>query len=383
MAAGKGGGQVGRRLGTLRGTLGLAIAALLAVAGCGGANPDPYAVIDQARTANYDRIQVSLGFTAEVAAQTDPNFPDFPMPATSINVDPSWITAAADLPTGRWHVRLAVPLDALGMGNLGPFGVPFDAVDLEALSDGTDLFVKSPLLPMAFQGIGGPAVEGDLTGWVRLGSVETLAPLGGSMLFPFGMGEAPALPALDFLPAPGDAAALRTLLTELGGTVEYAGTETVNGVELVHLKGGLNIVKLVQSQHFMTLTGMGRDQLGGIVALEGKIGISTDIWVDKASGRLTTLRIEGTSIEAPVATVSLTLQVAEPGPEITFEAPAAFTEVNLEELMGNPFPGIGVPGVGVGGDDGFPTMSPEDQEIIDDILDEVGEELEDELQTTP
>jgi hypothetical protein len=340
---------VGRRLGTLRGTLGLAIAALLAVAGCGGANPDPYAVIDQARTANYDRIQVSLGFTAEVAAQTDANFPEIQVPATSINVDPSWITAAADIPTGRWSVRLAVPLDALGMGNLGPFGLPFDAVDLEALSDGTDLYVKSPLLPMAFQGVGGPPVEGDVTGWVRLGSVEALAPLGGSMLFPFGMpDDAPALPGALPIPSPGDAAALRTLITEVGGTVEYAGTETVNGVELVHLKGGLNIVKLVQSEHFMNLTGMGRDQLQGIVAMEGKIGISTDIWVNKANGRLATLRIEGTSIEAPVATVSLILQITEPGPEITFAAPAEFVEIDLAELIGNPFPGMD-PTLGGGG----------------------------------
>ena len=330
---------MGRRLGMLRGTLGLAIAALLVLAGCGGANPDPYAVIDQARTANYDRIQVSLGFTAEVAAQGNPNFPEMQMPATSINVDPSWITAAADLPTGRWHVRLAVPLDALGMGNLGAFGLPFDAVDLEALSDGTDMYVKSPLLPMAFQGVGGPAAEGDLTGWVRLGSVEALAPLGGQMLFPFGMGEVPALPGLEFLPAPGDAAALKTFLTEIATTVEYAGTETVGGVELVHLKGGVNIVKLVQSQPFMNLTGIGRDQFGEIAAMDGKIGISADIWVNKASGRLTTVRIDGTSIEVPVATVTLTLQIAEPGPEITFEAPAAFSDINLADLIGNPFPG--------------------------------------------
>ena len=373
---------MGRRLGTLRGTLGLAIAALLAVAACGGANPDPYAVLDQARTANYDRIQVSLGFTANVAAQTDPNFPEIQVPATSINVDPSWITASADIPTGRWHVRLAVPLDALGMGNLGPFGVPFDAVDLEALSDGTDLYVQSPLLPMALQGAGGPAVEGDLTGWVRLGPVEALAPLGGAM-FPFGLLGMPAPPALDFLPAPGDAAALRTFLTELGGTVEFAGTESVDGAELVHLKGGLNIVTLLQSQPFMNLTGMGRDQLQGIAEMEGRIGISTNIWVNKASGRLTTLRIAGTSIEPPLADVVVILRIAEPGPEITFEAPTAFTDIDLADLIGNPFPGVGFPGGGVGEGEVVATLSPEEQEIIDDILDEVGEELGDDLPTTP
>ena len=337
---------MGRRRWTLRGTLGLAIAALLAVAGCGGANPDPYAVLDQARTANYDRIQVRVGLTAEVAAQTDPNT-GVQTTATSMNIDPSWITAAADIPTGRWQVRLAVPLDAVGMGNLGPFGLPFDSVDLEALSDGTDLYVQSPLLPMAFQGVGGSPIQGDLTGWVRLGTVEALAPLGGSMFFPFGIGEAPALPALDFLPAPGDAAALKTFLTELATTVEYAGTETIDGADLVHLKGGVNIVKLIQSQQFMTITGMGRGQFEGIAEMEGKLGISTDIWVNKASGRLTSLRIEGTSIQAPVGTIVLTLHIAEPGPEITFAAPATFTDLDLDELIGNQFPGIGIGGGGV------------------------------------
>ena len=108
---------MGRRLGARRSRLGLAIAALLAVAGCGGGNPDPYAVLDQARTANYDRLQVNVGFTVDVAAQLNPNFPDAQMPATSINVDPSLITAAAETKSGRWYVRLAIPLDALGMGN--------------------------------------------------------------------------------------------------------------------------------------------------------------------------------------------------------------------------------------------------------------------------
>ena len=145
---------MGRRLGTLRGTLGLAVAAVLALAGCGVGNPDPYAVLDQARTANYDRFQVNLGVTVDVQAQTDPNFPENQVPATTINVDPSLITAAADMPTGRWYVRLAVPLDALGMGNQA-IGLPVGSIDLEALSDGTDLYVKSPLLPMAFQGVGG------------------------------------------------------------------------------------------------------------------------------------------------------------------------------------------------------------------------------------
>ena len=57
--------------------------------------------------------------------------------------------------------------------------MPFDAIDLEALSDGSDLYVQSPLLPSMLQGpfggAGGAPAVGDLTGWVRLGSVEALA----------------------------------------------------------------------------------------------------------------------------------------------------------------------------------------------------------------
>ena len=118
-------------------------------------------------------------------------------------------------------------------------------------------------------------------------------------------------------------------------------------VELVHLKGGVNIVNLVQSQRFLSMTGMTRDQVAGIAEMEGKIGISTEIWVNKASGRLASLRIEGKSIESPVATVAVMLRIAEPGPEISFEAPATFTDIDLTELLGNQLPGFGVGGGGV------------------------------------
>ena len=109
----------------------------------------------------------------------------------------------------------------------------------------------------------------------------------------------------------------------------------------------MNIVNLVQSQRFLSLTGMTRDQVAGIAEMEGKIGISTEIWVNKATGRLATLRIEGTSVQPPLATVAVILRIAEPGPEISFEAPAAFTELDLAELIGNQMPGFGVGGGGV------------------------------------
>ena len=106
-------------------------------------------------------------------------------------------------------------------------------------------------------------------------------------------------------------------------------------------------MNLVQSQRFLSMTGMTRDQVAGFARMEGKIGISTELWVNKATGRLATLRIEGKSIESPVATVAVILRIAEPGPEISFEAPATFTNVDLTELLGNQLPGFGVGGGGV------------------------------------
>ena len=379
----------GRRT-TIRASLGFAAALLLGstATGCGGGDQDPYAALDRARAADYNRIQVNLGFTVDVPAQADPNFPDVQAPATSINVDPSWITAAAEFSARRWYVRLALPLAALGMGNSGiPLGMPFDSIDAEALGDGTDVYVKSPLVATYLQnpfGSGGPKIEGDLSGWVRLGSMDALGAPVGSMLFGF-PAAIPALPAMLPLPSPGDTAALKTLLTEVGATVEYAGTESVDGVDLLHLKGGLNVFTLVQSQPFLTMTGMTRDQVQSLLAMEGKIGIATELWVNKSSGRLATLRIEGTSLE-PRATFVLVLRVSDPGADVTFEAPAAFTDVDLAELMGNQLPGFGVDGgavVGGGGAVARPVPVPtppatsdsEEQEAIDDILDDVGNEL--------
>ena len=334
---------MGRRNETLRARLSLAFAALIAigVVGCGGGNADPYAVIDQARSASYERIQLNLGFEIE-APPPDLDIPDMPnidMPGTSIHVDPTWITAAADIPAGRYYVRLAIPVDAFGQGGLG-LGMPFASVDLEALTDGKDVYVKSPLLPMALaNGIGNLPVKGDLNGWVRFTGAGALGPMAPAMLgFPmFGLGEdLPTLP----LPSPGAVAELKSLLTEMGATIEYAGTESVQGAELVHLKGGVRIATLAASRPFLAMTGMTRDQVQSLVALEGQVGISTEIWVNKATGRLATLRIDGTDAKTPATTVAVILRIADPGADISFEPPATFADIDVSDLMGEQFPGF-------------------------------------------
>ena len=339
---------MGRRNETLRARLGLAFAALLAMGavGCGGGNADPYAVIDQARTASYERIQVNIGFELEAPPPNldIPDMPNIDMPGTSIHVDPTWITAAADVPAGHYYLRLAIPVEALGPA--GQLGLPIASIDLEALTDGTDVYVKSPLLPLALgNGIGNVPVKGDLTSWVRFAGAGALGPMAPAMFgFPvLGAGDLPELP----LPSPGAVAELKSLLTEMGATIEYAGTESVQGAELIHLKGGLRIATLAASRPFLAMTGMTRDQVQSLVALEGQVGISTEIWVNKATGRLATLRIDGTDAKSPATTVAVILRIADPGADITFQPPATFTDIDLSELMGGPFaPGFGTEGGG-------------------------------------
>jgi hypothetical protein len=157
----------------------------------------------------------------------------------------------------------------------------------------------------------------------------------------------PALP----LPSPGAIAELKSLLTEMGATIEYVGTDSVQGVELVHLKGGVRIATLAASRPFLAMTGMTREQVQSLVALEGQVGISTEIWFNKATGRLATMRIDGTNAESPATTVAVILRIADPAADITFELPATFADIDLSDLMGGSFPGFGNEGGG-GVDDG-------------------------------
>jgi hypothetical protein len=374
MAPAREGGSVGRRFLTIRRVFAIVAAVTLAtaLAACGG-NADPYAVLDQARTASYERIQINVGVELEAPPPSIPELPNLEIPGTSVHIDPAWITAAADVPANRYYLRLAIPVDALGQ-NMG-LGMPFASLDLEALTDGTDVYVKSPLLPLYMQGpfggIGGGAIEGDLTGWVRFSGVGELGPMAPALLG-FGLlggGQNVDIPELP-LPSPGNVTALKDLLTEMGATVEHAGTESVDGVELVHLKGGVRIATLAGSRPFLAMTGMSREQVQGLIDMEGKVGISTEIWVNKATGRLATLRINGMNAETPATTVAVILRIAEPGADVTFELPTTFTDIDIAELMGNQFGGIGV-----GGGVAVPsaTMS---QEEVEKILEEVGEELE-------
>ena len=366
---------MGRRSLTTRARLALLATVVFAtaLAACGG-NADPYAVLNQARNASYERIQVNLGFTVSVPPSDFGG--EFQNPGANMNVDPNWITAALDTTNGRAYLRLAIPVNQLGLPPQALIGIPVDAIDLEAVLAGSDLYVKSPLVPMALQnGLGGAPIEGDLTGWVRFAGAGALGPmlpllLGGG-LFGGGGVDIPELP----LPSPGDVNALKSLLNEAGATVEYAGTESLNGVELHHLKGGVRIATLAGSRPFLNFFGMTRDQVQSLIDLEGQVGISTELWVNKTTGRLATLRIDGTNAEATPTKVAIILRISDPAPDISFDPPATFADVDISRVIQD-LSGFGAIGGGgmVGGGVAVPApTAPQDE--IDDILDDIGDEV--------
>jgi hypothetical protein len=331
---------VGRGLTRVVAVLGIAALAF-AASGCGNAQPaDPYVTLDRAISVGWQQVTANLGFALDVPAQ---NVDGFTTPATAIHVDPGMIQATIDTQTGRWHVATSIPLAALGMDQqLGPFGFNFGSIDVEALFDGTAYYAKSPLLPLYLQGAlanAGSPIEGDLSGWVKLGTAEEFERLAGGGLFPLGLGdlgESIQLP----LPSPGATAALQAFVEDLGIALVAAGRESNGGLEMDHLSATLNLAKLAESRTLASMTGFGKDQLQGVFDAAKQVSISAELWADTGAGRLRTLRIDARTLSAPLATVAIVLQLKEPAADTTFDAPTTFTDVPLVQLMNTQVNGI-------------------------------------------
>lgn len=317
---------------------------MLALAGCGiGENHDPYALLDKAWSTGWDRVQVQVGFNLD-SQNTGGDF--LPIPQ-KITIDPSWINAIVDTKSGQWHVSLAIPMNALGIPNLGGGLIPnVQSIDLEAVYDGSDVYAKSPLLPTWLQPMGmnsSTPIEGDLTGWVRLGSAADLQSFAGAdnpipMLFLGG-----ALPDLGALPipTPGNPATLKEFFESLGVVTEYKGTEQRNGRDAHHVAAGLDIEKLAASDRLTALTGMGRDQLQGLAETAKQVAIGAELWFDKDTGRLVGLQITGQTLQGSTTKASLVVNLTEPAVADPFAAPATFTDVPLKELFENSLNNVG------------------------------------------
>jgi hypothetical protein len=330
----------------------------LMVAGCGiGGGQDPYALLDRARSTGWDRVQVQLGFTLDV-----PNAPGGVMAMPShIQIDPSAVNAIIDTGTGQWHLTVSIPKGAGGIDPalLGLLGANFASLEAEVLFDGSHVYAKSSMLQGLLQqvppGLASP-IEGDLTGWLRLGSADDLQSVAGAGnplgLLLFGAGL-PALGALP-LPAPGDPGSLRQFIEDFGVVTEYKGAEQRNGREAHHVAAGLDFEKLARSQRFATLVNLGRDQLQGVADTARQVAVGSDIWFDKETGRLVDFQLNVQSVTGQTTKASVVLNLMDPPAGNPFEAPATFTEVPLSELTGGDTTG----GDGSGGGVSLPTTAP-------------------------
>lgn len=312
----------------------------LAISACGpGETADPYTVLDRAVTVGWQQVKINVGFSLDVPAQ---QVDGLSMPGTAIHIDPSSLQATIDTQTGRGSLALSIPLVALGQqpSALGPL---VQSLDAELLFDGAALFLKSPLLPLYLQGGGGilfgSPIEGDLTGWVRLGSLADFDKLGGvggllGSMTGFGPGFLGALP----IPSAGSPAELQAFIEDFGVTVVSAGSASDGGVDTHHLTATIDLAKLAESRQLAAFTGFGRDQLQGVFDASKQLTATADLWVEKGTGRLRTFRLNARTLTAPVATVVVVIQLADPDPGTTFDAPATFTDVPLVQLFGT---GIG------------------------------------------
>jgi hypothetical protein len=298
--------------------VGLLLATLLAA--CGGATTspdDPYAILARSLDANYDRIKVQLGL------KTAGN------PEGDITIEPGAIEFVVDSTAGTGSFRLALPVAALGAGagGLAQMGITGDTIDLEVLFDGEAVYAKSPLaaalLPMLMAQTG-QTVEGDLTGWLQLGTVADFEAMGAALgaAVPSAAPDASVPPIGDL-----DPAQLKADLEEAGVVVSFVGTEQRNGAESQHVAITVDWDKLASSE---MATQLPADQLSQLQGLAGAANVELDAWFDKASGALREIAITADVADGP--DVQVTMLVSDPG-AVSIEAPADFVAVPITETI--------------------------------------------------
>lgn len=285
-----------RRSRGLRAALPAALALVaLAAAACGGTTPastDPYTIAGKAFDAAYDQVKVQVGIKTSGGT-------------SDIAIDPGAIELVLDTKAGKGSFHLSLPVAALGSdaASLRSMGITGDTLDLDVLWDGQALYAKSPLaasLIPALLAQSGQTVSGDLTGWLKLGTADEFGALAKQFA---GTPEASA-PASTAPIGDLDPAALKKDLEDSGIVVTYVGSETRNGVEADHLTLTLDPAKLASGPAAQQLPAAQLNQLTG---LAGSETLSADLWLDKASGRLTEIYLHGASQSGEKADVTILL----------------------------------------------------------------------------
>jgi hypothetical protein len=297
-------------------TLLLAAVTVALVASCSGTsqNTDPYDLARKAMDADWARVQVEVGLSATSGSDT-------------FTIEKSAIRLVVDSTAGKGSFHLALPAEQLGMDALtrAQLGITGDTIDVDILYDGAALYAKSSMLgfilTLLYAQAGGPPA-GDLTGWLRLGTADDF-----ETLFQDTAGS--AVPSLEPV-ASIDAKTLKEDLEANGIVLTFAASEQKNGVDANHLTATIDLEKLVQNDAFDSLD---RTQLDQISALAKEMTLTGDLWIDKASNRIVELDVHAVATGQDAGTIDVTVTLSEPAAGTSFDAPASYVDIPVEELF--------------------------------------------------
>lgn len=299
-----------------------ALAALLAAVliGACGATPatpgpeDPYAILARSLDADYDPLQLQVGLKATGAG-------------SDVTIPPDAIDITIDASKGTGRIAVSLTTDQLGIDpdDLGGLALLGNRIELELVVDAEAIYAKSPLaatlLPMlSLQS--GMTIDGDLSGWLRLATMQDLEDLAAGMApMPTASAAAPS-PLADL-----DPLALKQQLEDAGVTVAFAGSESRNGVDARHVTVDVDVAKLARSELAEQLPA---DQLAQAGALASAGTIDTDLWFEAASGALSEAVV---AVEAEGSgRFELTLLVSRPA-DAGIEVPTEYADVPLVEMF--------------------------------------------------
>ncbi len=298
--------------------LALAVAAsVLLLAGCsgGGNGPaiDPYQVVFRALNAHQDQVQVSVGFSMTGGGRTT-------------SIDESSMRFVIDNTSGRFLVHISIPIWQLDLPPeaLSAIGLRGNTLDLEAIYDGQGLYARSGLLGVALRRLvpDGSLPRGDLTDWIRLATKAELDSMGASS----------SSPASGPVSTVADAAALRASLESAGVVLSYVETSKVGGVDADHIRGTVDINKMVESPAFDSASRASIEQLR---QLSGQMSIKLDLYCAQATGNLVHADFGFGVAGQGGGSMTIGATLASPEPGTAYKAPSRYVTIPLKTLLGS------------------------------------------------
>lgn len=285
--------------------------ALSGLVGCSSpAASDPYEAITASATTAWDPLQINIGIQGNGGGSL-------------VSIDPSDIGVLIDSAAGKGAVHVAIPASTLGMdaSAIASLGAKGSSIDFDLVYDGNALFVRSPIvgqmLPLL---LAGDLPKGDLSGWLRLGTVAELATLGGA----FG-GVAPAVPA-----PTATGTSLKDVLDAMGVTLTTVGSENHGGVATQHLRATVDASKLLANPAFGALNSMQQSQMRNAL---NSSSITGDVWVDPVKHHVVEIDLHVADKTQASQTATISLQFHDPDGTIATTTPTTHVDIPAKTLL--------------------------------------------------